>query len=192
MGPTSGSQCRSGCSAFRLDHPLRGTGRLCRFSGPADALTPHTNTHPGWFFPRSGSPFRAGRHVPFCAPICSFIITCLPYLSCSQLCRISQWNKLDGIFPTDDISSSRCLTRPFYRLSSSRCAPRGLPDAFWLLSRSQLRATPHHAAHNVFMTLPPYISIREVQVHHLERGSKLWRVGFCVRQCQGLLQALLC
>jgi len=36
-----------------------------------------------------------------------------------------QWSKLDGIFPTDDIASSRCLTRPFHRLFPSRCASRG-------------------------------------------------------------------
>jgi len=54
-----------------------------------------------------------------------------------------------------------------------------LPGAFWLLSGSRLRAPPHHAAHDVFMTLPPYTNTREDQVRHLERGFKVWRVGTC-------------
>jgi len=58
-----------------------------------------------------------------------------------------------------------------------------LPGAFWSLSGSRLRAPPHNAAHDVFMTLPPDTSTREDQVRYLERGSTLWRVGFCVRKC---------
>ncbi len=89
LDPTSGSQCHCGWFAFRLHHPVRATGRFCRFPGLAEVLTPSTNTQPGWFFPRSKSPFRAGRHVSFSAPMCSFIAIYLFYLSCSQPSPIS-------------------------------------------------------------------------------------------------------
>ena len=54
-----------------------------------------------------------------------------------------------------------------------------LPGAFWLFSGSGLGATPHNAAHHVFMTLQAYTSTSEDQERHLGSGSKPWQVGKC-------------
>jgi len=45
--------------------------------------------------------------------------------------------------------------------------------AFWLICGSRFQATVYDAAHNAFMTLPPYTRTREGKKHQLEEWSEL-------------------
>jgi hypothetical protein len=77
-------------------------------------------------------------------------------------------------------NDSGCYTRSRHTLldrgkipgGSTTSSNRQRSSAFWLLSGSRYGATPHNAAHNVFMTLPAYTRTSEDWKHHLGSGSR--------------------
>jgi len=52
------------------------------------------------------------------------------------------------------------------------------PGAFWLICCSAFGATAHDAAHDAFMTLPPYTRTREGEAPQLGSGPTPCRQSF--------------
>src|SRR5436309_386035 len=58
------------------EYHVRCTLRLRPSDRPAEPLRPVSSSHADLFLTPLDSPFRAGPHVPFCAPISSFLPIC--------------------------------------------------------------------------------------------------------------------